>query len=191
MKLFLALLVAGVALLVANGNITFYWLDARDTQAAPPAQMDTPTVRDVLAILGAATPDATDLDNAQMNGLLTRVATTADESAVQLLERELSTLAPRIDRRIRLLIAEVADQRVTTMVGRECRATTVRFLGRQRVLFRRFGSTVARRGATRSGVMRLLRDNRRLQESYSSNVASCTAGATPEERAAIESAFQG
>lgn len=188
MKLLLVSLV-GVALLIANGNITFSYLSGSDDSGV--ATLESPTVRDVLAVMDAARPEANDLDNAQINGLVTRVATTANRSSVRLLERELPELAPRLDRKIRMLSAQISRQRPSTSIGWKCRATTIRFLARQRLLFRRFGDAVARHRATRGRVIRFSADSKNLQSWYASGIGSCTARATPAERAAIESALGG
>jgi hypothetical protein len=191
MKLVVVLL-AGVLVLIANGNITFsYWSGSDDPGAASSAAPSSPTVRDVLALMGAATPPENDLDNAQINGLVTRVATTRGTAAIRLLERELPGLARRLDRKIRILSAQVARQSPKTSIGRKCRAATLRFLARQRVLFRRFGDGAARHGATRRGINRFTADAAKLQTSFTQSIGSCTAGATSAERAAIESALGG
>lgn len=185
----LALPILGVVLLIANGNITLdygFWSESSAPSAKEPR---SPTVREVFAVIDAATADPSDLDNAQINALVERVQATRNRAATTLLERELPGLARRLDRRIEALYGRVARSRVTTAVGVKCRLVTLRFLGRQRLVFRAFARQVALRGASPGSVDRFSTRVARLSAWYAGQIQSCAAGAAPADRSAIEAAI--
>jgi hypothetical protein len=194
MKLLVVALVVALAgaLLVANGNITFGYSSASgDSPVASSDGPRSPTVRDVFAVIDAATLDAADLDNAQINALVAHVAATRDRTSTRLLQRELPQLSRRLDRKAQVLYARVARSPVTTRVGAKCRDTALRFLARQRRVFRRFAHQVARDGATPAAVDRFAARVGRVSTWYANQLRVCTAGATPDDRAAIEAALTG
>jgi hypothetical protein len=187
MKILVVVLV-GVVLLIVNGNITFgSWSGADEPQAGSSEAPKSRVVRDVLSVMDAATVEANDLDDAQMSGLVTRVITRRDPAASRLLARELPQLSRRLDHRIRTMYAAVARTHVSTAIGRKCRATTLRFLTRQRLLFRQFAHHVARHGAPPPFVDGFAARAGRVQTWYANGIRSCMTGAAPDERAAIVS----
>ena len=192
MKL-VVVLIAGLGLvaLVANGNISFDYSSGSGPRTASPAEPRSPAAREVFAVMDAATADPHDLDNAQINALVERVQSTRTRAATRLLEHELPSLARRLDRKIELLHRRVARSRVETRVGVKCRAATLRFLVRQRRVFRGFAHQVALRGATPASVDRFRARVGRVSAWYAAQIRSCTAGAAPADRSAIEAAVRG
>jgi hypothetical protein len=187
----LALPIVGVVLLIANGNITFDYAFWSETSAPSSDRPRSPTVREVFAVMDAATANPSDLDNAQINALVERVQTTRNRTATRLLRRELPGLARRLDRKIEALYGRVARSRVTTAVGVKCRRVTLRFLGRQRLVFRGFARQVALRGATPGSVDRFSTRVARLSAWYAGQIRSCSAGASSADRSVIDAAVSG
>jgi len=189
----LALPIVGVVfvLLIANGNITFDYSSSSESSAPSSNEPRSPTVREVFAVIDAATAGPNDLDDAQINALVERVQATRNRAATTLLQRELPGLARRLDRKIEALHGRVARTRVTTSVGVKCRSATLRFLGRQRVVFRAFARQVALRGATPGSVDRFTTRVARVSAWYRGQIRACAAGAAPADRSAIEAAVSG
>jgi hypothetical protein len=181
--------IVGVGLLIASGNITFDYSFSSGPQASASDEPRSQTVRDVFAVFAAATPDSADLDNAQINALASRVHSDRDRAATRLFERELPSLARRLDRKLDRLSRRVAKTPVETQVGRKCRAVTLRFLDRQRHTFRTFARGIARRGATPAAIDRHVERWGRISAWYATQLRSCAAGAAPADRAAIDAAI--
>jgi len=186
----LALPIVGVVLLIAHGNITFDHSFSSES-SAPSSKEPRSPVREVFAVIDAATADPDDLDNAQINALVEHVQTTRNGTSTRILQRELPGLARRLDRKIEAMHGRVARSRVITAVGVKCRAATLRFLGRQRLVFRAFARQVAFRGATPRSVDRFSSRVARLSAWYSGQIRSCAAGAAPADRAAIVATVTG
>lgn len=186
MKVLIVLGVVGLVLLVANGNIDFdYSSGSNDSAVASDEVARSATVRDVLAVIDTGAPAPTDLEIAQLHGLVRRVVTRRNRAATSLLEREWPQLSRHLDRNIGVLSARVARLPLTTRVGERCRAAAIRVLAHQRVVLRRFTRQIAREGATPTAVERLAAHLTGLP------IDSCVVGASREDRAAIEAAFDG
>jgi len=185
----LALPIVGVVLLIANGNVTFDYSFWSESSAPSSNEPRSPTVREVFAVIDAATADPNDLDDAQINALVERVQATRNRAATTLLRRELPGLARRLDRKNEALYGRVARSRVTTAVGVKCRTATLRFLARQRLVFRAFARQVALRGTTPGSVDHFSARVAHLSAWYAGQIRSCAAGAAPADRSAIEAAI--
>jgi hypothetical protein len=186
-----AVLIVGIVLLIAHGNISFDYSFGSSSPPASSTEPRSPVVREVFAVMDAATAAPNDLDNAQINALVGRVQSTRTRAATRLLQRELPALARRLDRKIDALHRRVARLRLETPVGVKCRAATLRFLVRQRLVFRAFAHQVALRGVTPGSVDRFSARVGRVSAWYAAQIRSCAAGAAPADRSAIEAAISG
>jgi hypothetical protein len=196
MKIVLVAIVL-VVLLVASGVLKVeFWAGssaAPATRQAPTTRIDmrSATVRDFVAVADAATAASDDLDQAQLNGLLTRYESDRDAAALAAIDRAMPGFSHRVDRRIRKLSRRVASVGVTTAVGHQCRRTTLTFLNRQRVVFARFALQVKRDGATSPAVDRFIRALQRSHVSYGDALRTCTAKASRRDREALEPLLSG
>jgi hypothetical protein len=186
--------IALVVLLVASGTLKVeFWAGSSAAPAAPPTRVDmrSATVRDVVAVTDAARVRADDLDEAQINGLLTRYESDRRAAALASIDRAMPGFSRRVDLGIRRLSRQVESTRVTTKVGDRCRRATLTFLRRQRLVFARFARDVKRDGATSAEVDRFMRTLRSLNASYPSALHRCTAQASREDREALAPLLDG
>jgi hypothetical protein len=197
MKLVLVAIVL-VVLLAASGNLKVeFWAGSSAAPATTPppgttrVDMRSATVRDVVAVTNAATVAPDDLDDAQLNALLTRYESDHDGAALAAVDRAMPGFSHRVDRKIRKLSRRVASIRVTTAVGDRCRRTMLTFLSRQRGVFARFALRVERDGAAGAAVDRFIRALRRGQAWYANALHTCTARASRKDREALEPVLAG
>jgi hypothetical protein len=99
--------------------------------------------------------------------------------------------AHRVDRKIRELSRRVASVRVATAVGARCRRSTLKFLNRKRVVFRRFALHVERDGSNGPTVHGFIRGIRRADAWYANALHTCTARAARKDREALEPVVSG
>ena len=184
--------IALVVLLAASGNLTVdFWAGPSAAPTTTTVDMHSATVRDVVAVTSAATVAPNDLDDAQINALRARYESDRDGAALAAIDRAMPGFSHRVDREIRELSRRVASVRVATAVGARCRRSTLKFLNRKRVVFRRFALHVERDGSTGPTVQGFIRGVRRADAWYASALHTCTARASRKDRAALKPVLPG
>ena len=190
--------IALVVLLAASGVLKVHFSAGSSagsamTPAPAPTRVDmrSATVRDVVAVINAAAFDPNDLDEAQIDGLLTRYQTDHDGAALAAIDRAMPGISHLADRKIRGVSRRVASTRVTTAVGDRCRRITLTFLNRKREVFARFILNVERNGATSPAVDRFIGAIGRANAWYANALHTCTAKASLKDRQTLESVLPG
>ena len=185
MKIAALVVVAGIAYLFASGNIDVSFSMGSVPESTGPAASDrSRVVQDVLLVLDATSSPDSVRDVKAVRKLLARAGA---RPSVQV-ERRLRVTVWRIQNDLVNLRNAVATADVSTRVGRTCRRATVTLLTRQRQMWLRFAADVRRRPAP-AAVGRLRKQSDRLDLWFGKRLESCIAGASREDRAAIETAL--
>ena len=186
------MLAGGACLLLATGNFHLSFNTGSDPGPNAVAATSTqgPVVRDVLAVVDAATTADAARDTQALQGLIGRAHSAGIGGGAILLERQLPALQSRIERDVTRIRGEVRDVDVTTRAGHECRLRTVELLTRQRELFRSFAAEVANHQAW-AAVSHMQAASDVLNRWYANQLDSCTSTATPADRSAIKAALHG
>jgi hypothetical protein len=184
-KIAALVVVAALAYLVASGNIDVSFSMGSVRESTVPAASDrSRVVQDVLLVLDATSSPDSVRDVKTVRRLLDRMGARPGAQV----ERRLGVSVWRIQNDLVDLRHAVATADVSTSVGVKCRRATLGHLTRQRRMWLRFGADVRRRPA-RTSVGRLRAQSDRLDRRFGKQLESCIAGASREDRAAIETAL--
>jgi hypothetical protein len=188
-KIAALVVVAGIAYLFASGNVDLSFSMGSVPDSTVPLSSDrSRVVQDVRLVLDATSSPDSVRDGKAARKLLDRAGARTTARGDALIERRLRVLIWRIQNDLVDLRHAVATADVSTSVGAKCRRATLAVLARQRQMWLGFAADV-RRHPARAAVGRLRAQSDRLDRWFGKQLQSCIAGASREDRAAIETAL--